>query len=47
MIEHGYPRVYYYQWVDTSAGGLLVLEGIRRPVISTSSLMWFIKHIYI
>jgi hypothetical protein len=23
------PRVYYYNWVDTSAGGILVLE--NRP----------------
>ena len=36
MIEHGYPRFYYYQWIDTSAGGLLVLEGIVHPVVSVS-----------
>ena len=47
MIEHGYPRFYYYQWVDTSAGGLLVLEGILRPVISASALTWFITYICI
>ena len=47
MIEHGYPRFYYYQRIDTSAGGLLVLEGILRPVISASALTWFITYIYI
>ena len=37
------PRVYhtpsnqcFYQWVDTSTGGLLVLEGIIPPVVSVS-----------
>ena len=29
-----YPRLYYYHWDDTSAGGLLVLEGIIPPVVS-------------
>ena len=29
---------YHYHWVDTSAGGLLVPEGIIRPVISASAL---------
>ena len=28
----------YYHWVDTTAGGLLVPEGIIRPVVSTSVL---------
>ena len=37
---------FFYHWVDTSAGGLLVLEGIIRPVISASALTWFIKYIY-
>jgi hypothetical protein len=38
----------YYQWVDTSAGGLLVPEGIVRPwpVASVSALTWFIIYIY-
>jgi hypothetical protein len=26
----------YYHWVDTSAGGLLVPEGIIQPVVSAS-----------
>ena len=37
------PRVYhtpssqcFYHWVDTSTGGLLVLEGIMHPVVSVS-----------
>jgi hypothetical protein len=29
-----------------SAGGLLVPEGIIRPVISVSALTWFIRYIY-
>jgi len=35
-----------YQVVDTSAGGVLVMEGIIRPVVKTLSLPWFIKYIY-
>jgi len=41
-----YLRVYYYYWVDTSAGGLLVPGGIIRQVGSVSALTWFIKYIY-
>jgi hypothetical protein len=29
---------YDYHWVDTSAGGLLVAEGIIRPIFSASAL---------
>ena len=36
---------YYHHWVDTSAGGLLVLEGIIPPVVSVSALTWFIIYI--
>jgi len=28
------------------AGGLLVLEGIILPVVSTSALTWFIRYIF-
>jgi hypothetical protein len=28
--------------IDTSAGGLLVLDGIIRPVASESAMTWFI-----
>ena len=35
---------YYHHWVDTSAGGLFVPEGIIRPVVSVSALTWFIIH---
>ena len=38
-------RFYYYHWVDTSAGGLLVPEGIIRTVVSASALTWFIRYI--
>jgi hypothetical protein len=33
-------------WVDTTAGGLLVPDGIIRPVASASTQTWFIKYIY-
>ena len=36
----------FYHWVDTSAGGLLVSEGIIRSVVSVSILTWFIRYIY-
>jgi hypothetical protein len=36
---------YYYHWVDTSAGGLLVSEGIIHLVVSASALTWFIRYI--
>jgi hypothetical protein len=31
-----YLRYYCYHWVDASPGGLLVSEGIIRPVVSVS-----------
>ena len=38
-----YQLYYNYNFVYTSAGGLLVPKGgISRPVASTSSLAWFI-----
>ena len=40
-----YLRLYNYHWVDTSAGGLFVPEGIVRPVPSISALTWFIIYI--
>ena len=33
-------------WVDTSAGRLLVPEGIILPVVSASVLTWFVRYIY-
>ena len=39
--------IYYYYWIDISAGGgLLVPEGIIRPVDSVSVLIWFISYTY-
>ena len=35
-----------YDWVNTSAGGVLVPQGIIRPVVSASALTWFIRYIY-
>jgi len=35
-----------YHWVDTSAGGLLVPEGIILPVVNISVLTWLIRYIY-
>jgi hypothetical protein len=32
----------YYYWVHTSAGGLLIPDRIIRPVVSASTLPWFI-----
>jgi hypothetical protein len=29
-----YLRFYYPHWVDTSAGGLLISEGIARPIVN-------------
>ena len=37
--------LWYYHWVDTSAGGLLVPECIISPVVSASALIWFISYI--
>ena len=43
-----YQLYYNYDFVYTSAGGLLVPKGgISRPVASTSSLAWFIWYIYV
>ena len=39
-----YQHFYYYHWVDTSAGKLLVPEGIIRPVVSAAALTWFITY---
>jgi hypothetical protein len=39
-----YLRLYYL--VDSSGGGLLVLEGIIRPVVCVSALTLFIRNIY-
>jgi hypothetical protein len=35
-----------YDWVNTSAGGVFVPQGIIRPVVSASALTWFIRYIY-
>jgi hypothetical protein len=37
---------YIYDWVNTSAGGVLIPEGIIRPVVNASALTWFIRYIY-
>ena len=36
---------YYYHWVDTSAGELLVPVGIIRPVVNASALTWFNRYV--
>jgi len=36
---------YYYQWINTSAGGLLFPDGIIHQVVSVSALTWFIRYI--
>lgn len=40
-----YLRLYYYHWVDTSVGGLLVPDGIINPVVSYLALIRFIRYI--
>ena len=35
-VYHTSSSQYFYHWVDTSIGGLLVLEGIIHPVVSVS-----------
>jgi len=40
--HYWYLRFYY--WTDTSAGGLLVAEGIIRPAVNASALTWFIRY---
>jgi hypothetical protein len=37
-----HTKFYNYHWVDGSAGGLFVPEGIIHPVVSASALTWFI-----
>ena len=39
-------NLYYYHWVDTSAGGQLVPEGIIHQVVSVLTLTWFIRFFY-
>jgi hypothetical protein len=41
-------KLYIYIFItitDTSAGKLLVPEGIIRPVVSAATLTWFIRYI--
>jgi hypothetical protein len=45
-LRHIYVRFDYYQWINTSAGELLFPEGIIRPVVCASALIWFYKSIY-
>jgi hypothetical protein len=41
-----YLRFHYDDWVDISACGVLIPEGITHPVVSASVLTWFISYIY-
>jgi hypothetical protein len=34
LLKGRYLRLYYYQWVDTSAGWLLFSEGLLRLLVS-------------
>lgn len=38
-----HPCYHYYRWVDSSAGELLVPEGIISLVVSVSEPTWFIR----
>ena len=40
-----YLRLYYYHCFDTSASGLLVIDGFLLPVVSVTSLTWFVRYI--
>jgi hypothetical protein len=42
-----YLHFYYSHWVDTSAGGHLVHEGIISLVVSVSAMTWFIRNIFL
>jgi len=44
--EIWYLRFNYHHWVVTSACGLFIHDDIIHPVVSVSSLTWFIKYIY-
>ena len=33
-------RLYYYHWVDISAGGLVIPDGVIHPVVNVSALVW-------
>ena len=41
-----YFCLYYYHWVDTSAGGLLFPEVIIRYVGSALAMRWFIRYVF-
>ena len=34
-------RLHYYHWVDISAGGLVIPDGVIHPVVNVSALVWF------
>jgi hypothetical protein len=38
--------LYRLNWLNTSAGGLLLPEGIILPVVSASALIWIFRYIY-
>ena len=44
-IYHPPSSQCFYHWVDTSAGGLLVPDGIIPLVANASALTWFIIYI--
>ena len=46
VVRTKYPRFYYYHCFDTSAGGLLVSSGNIQPVVSVSTVKWFIIYFY-
>jgi hypothetical protein len=45
MFEINLWSLIFKDIVDSSAAGLLVPEGIIRPVVSASALTWYIKYI--
>jgi hypothetical protein len=46
LFVHFLTFLYYYHWVDTSAGGLFISESKIRTVVSAWTLTLFIRYIY-
>jgi hypothetical protein len=42
QVKYYIVHMFFYHLVDISAGGILVPEGITRPVVNVSTLIWFI-----
>ena len=45
VCEIRYLDIYYYHWIETSVGRLLVHNGIIYPVVSDWALAWIFRYI--